>query len=141
VGNGTFLSGSVDQTTKLWDFRTASSVGHFGKHHSPVSFVGSSVIDGTWHAITGGEDHVVRVWDLRMARPLFETHVGAGVPISADLTRTELGRTLNVLTKEKDSTCAEGFQVPRATEAPQLFESCSNLWIRFLVENPDIAPS
>jgi hypothetical protein len=141
VGNGTFLSGSVDQTTKLWDFRTASSVGHFGKHHSPVSFVGSSVIDGTWHAITGGEDHVVRVWDLRMARPLFETHVGAGVPISADLTRTELGRTLNVLTKEKDSTCAEGFQVPRPTEAPQLFESCSNLWIRFLVENPDIAPS
>jgi WD40 repeat protein len=136
-----FLSGSGDQTAKLWDFRTAAAVGHFGKHHSPVSFVGGSVVGGTWHTVTGGEDHVVRLWDLRMARPLFEAHVGAGIPIAADMTRTELGRTLNVLTKEKDSTCAEGFQVPRVTDGPQLFESCSNLWIRFMVENPDLAPS
>jgi hypothetical protein len=74
-----FLSGSADQTAKLWDIRQGIPVVNFRKHNGIVTAIFGA--PATNLVVTGGTDRVVRGWDLRgTGRHLFAVPVGGSAP-------------------------------------------------------------
>lgn len=62
------LSGSQDQTVRLWDLRTGKTIRRFaGSEHHVLTVAFSS--DGR-KVMAGGEDRIIRVWDTATARPI-----------------------------------------------------------------------
>src|SRR5262249_45954435 len=57
------LTGSWDQTAKVWDAQTGTLLVDFRAHTSPVTSVSFSP-DGT-RILTGGADQMAKVWDAR----------------------------------------------------------------------------
>jgi WD40 repeat protein/serine/threonine protein kinase len=62
------LSGSADQTLKLWDVATGTCLRTFDGHTDTVRSVSLST-DGR-HALSGGEDRRLRLWDVASGRCL-----------------------------------------------------------------------
>jgi WD40 repeat protein/tRNA A-37 threonylcarbamoyl transferase component Bud32 len=56
------LSGSYDQTVKLWEVKTGREVRRFNGHQGPLYSVALSP-DGKW-ALSGGEDKTVKLWEV-----------------------------------------------------------------------------
>jgi hypothetical protein len=114
-----FLSGSADLTARLWDIRSQPPTATFYGHRAPITVVESATLDGVPFVLTGSEDHTVRIWDLRSQHALVETKVGSGIPIAISLTPDdEVKKRLSVLTKEKERTCAQGWQWPQVWNPP-----------------------
>lgn len=132
------LSGSADKTARLWDIRTNAPVIQMQRHLGPLTVVQDCWYQGRQYAITGSEDHRVRVWDLRMHEfdLLLETDVGAGVPVAVELGDGGSGDpgVLMVVTKEKDTTTADGIDYGRNNDTRAVVETNPNLAIRFQFE-------
>jgi guanine nucleotide-binding protein G(I)/G(S)/G(T) subunit beta-1 len=62
--NGTFVSGSVDSTCKVWDYRSKKAcIRTFTGHESDINTV-SFFPDGN-AVISGSDDSTIRLWDIR----------------------------------------------------------------------------
>jgi TIR domain/WD domain, G-beta repeat len=68
------LSGSEDNTTRLWDLKTGGEVGRFEGHTSIVLSV--AALPNGRQALSGSFDHTMRLWDLEKGVELrrFEGH-------------------------------------------------------------------
>jgi hypothetical protein len=74
-----FLSGSADQTVKLWDVRQKTAAINFKRHQGIVTALFGAA-DASL-VVSGGTDGIVRGWDIRGAgRALFAVSVGASAP-------------------------------------------------------------
>src|SRR5262249_55662045 len=62
------LSGSDDETIRLWDLQTGQEVGCFRGHEGTVRGLAFSP-DGS-RALSGGDDHTVRLWDVASRKQL-----------------------------------------------------------------------
>ena len=130
----TLLSGSADKTARLWDIHTSIPAVQLQRHRCPLTVVYDYWHQGREYVVTGSEDHLVRLWDLRMPMDLLlETDVGsdrcrAGVPIAVELGESTIGEpdVLMVITKEKDTTTSEGLRNKDA-----ILETNPNRAVRF----------
>jgi WD40 repeat protein len=76
---GQFLTGSADQTAKLWDVRQAVQAATICKHGGVVTAVFGAPAANV--IATGGTDGVVYGWDLRRpGNALFVTPIGENAP-------------------------------------------------------------
>ncbi len=65
-GNPVFVSGSDDNTVRVWDARTGQALGEpLAGHTDRVGAVACGVIDGDPVIVSGSNDNTVRVWDPR----------------------------------------------------------------------------
>jgi WD40 repeat protein len=64
---------------RLWDLHTGEAVLRLTGHTAPVSIVRSVTLDGKPYALTGADDHTVRIWNLRTG----ECTYTLGVPLAA----------------------------------------------------------
>lgn len=126
-----FISGSVDFTARLWDYRQpAGPYCQLQRHHAPLSVVSmSSDTSSSYLAFSGGEDHIVKIWDLRAKKVLNEIYVGMGIPIAIDY--DEKSKSMMVLTKEKSGTVADGFLISQSDESGKFIEKSFNLCISY----------
>jgi WD40 repeat protein len=80
-GRPVAVSGSEDETVRVWDLHTGAPVGQpLTGHTSVVTAVAVGEVDGRPVAVTGGWDETVRVWDLRTGVPVGQPltgHTGA----------------------------------------------------------------
>ncbi|MFE7046632.1 hypothetical protein ACFU9X_46980, partial [Streptomyces atratus] len=59
------VTGSDDETVRVWDLTTGKQVGEpLTGHDGEVLGVATGVVDGRPIAVTGSDDATVRVWDL-----------------------------------------------------------------------------
>jgi WD40 repeat protein len=76
-----FLSGSADQTARLWDVGQQAPVLTFRKHHGIVTALFGDPF--AQFVLTGGTDGLVKGWDVRRdGKALFSVPVGDGAPQS-----------------------------------------------------------
>jgi WD40 repeat protein len=73
------LTGSYDQTVRLWDITTGKEIQIFTGHTNLVITVGFS-LDGK-HILTGSEDKTLRLWDIETGRELNQWFIEE--PVSA----------------------------------------------------------
>jgi hypothetical protein len=73
-----FLSGSADQTAKLWDVRVPVPVANILRHRGIVTALYGNGSHNL--VVTGGTDGVVRGWDIRNFQHLFAVSVGDSPP-------------------------------------------------------------
>ncbi|AXE82242.1 hypothetical protein [Streptomyces atratus] len=68
-GHTVAVTGSDDQTVRVWDLTTREQVGEpLTGHTDDVRAVATGVVDGRTIAVTGSDDGTVRVWDLTTHR-------------------------------------------------------------------------
>ena len=76
------ISGSDDETVRVWDLATGTPVGDpFTGHTGAVYAVAAAELDGRPVVISGSDDRTVRVWDLATGTPVgdpFTGHTGVG---------------------------------------------------------------
>ncbi|MFJ1832111.1 hypothetical protein ACIOG9_47545, partial [Streptomyces sp. NPDC088178] len=71
------VTGSDDETVRVWDLTTGRPVGEpLTGHTDSVCAVATGVVDGRPVAVTGSDDETVRVWDLTTGRPVGEPLTG-----------------------------------------------------------------
>lgn len=76
-----FLSGSSDQTARLWDVRTDTAVQTLARHLGIIT-----ALTGKDEKIaTGGIDGVVKIWDIRMGKVLFTAKIGNSAPVQMSM--------------------------------------------------------
>ena len=87
------VTGSADQTAKVWDARTGTALLELKGHTGAVTSVSFSP-DGT-RIVTGSEDQTAKVWDARTGTPLLDlkghTDGVTSVSFSPDGTRIVTG--------------------------------------------------
>uniref|UniRef100_A0A1A8IU05 F-box/WD repeat-containing protein 8 n=1 Tax=Nothobranchius kuhntae TaxID=321403 RepID=A0A1A8IU05_NOTKU len=64
------VCGNKDRRVRVFDLRTGTSVASLYAHHLGVS----SVQMDDWKIVSGGEEGLVCVWEMRMGAKLWETH-------------------------------------------------------------------
>ncbi|MFD5065215.1 WD40 repeat domain-containing protein, partial [Streptomyces sp. NPDC058394] len=100
------VTGSNDQTVRVWDLTTGQQVGDpLTGHTGWIPSVACTVLDGRPVAVTGSNDETVRVWDLRTAKMVDCLSVMAGA-LLAELTPDEhlivaTGVDVAVFTRQK----------------------------------------
>ena len=81
-GRPVVVTGSGDQTVRVWDLATGSPVGEpLTGHTERVHAVAVGELDGRPVVVTGSDDQTVRVWDLATGAPVGEPltgHTGDG---------------------------------------------------------------
>lgn len=133
MNDSRFMSGSCDKTVRIWDVRTPKPVTQIQKHLGTVTVIGQHLTDSKHYVITGGEDNVIRCWDLRMLQELWEVGTGNGIPIALEYQEVagNPAGSLTVVTKEKTTTMAEGFDLVQSEDSRVLLDVCPNLSVRF----------
>ncbi len=61
TGDGRLVTGSNDNTARLWDLETGQEIRAFIGHESRVTSV---ALTGDGRLVTGSDDHTARLWDL-----------------------------------------------------------------------------
>ena len=103
-GRTVVISGSADDTMRLWDLATGTPVGSpFNGHTGPVSSVATAQLDGRTVVISGSWDKTVRVWDLATGTPVGSPFTGHTGPVFAVATAQLDGRTV-VISGSNDNT-------------------------------------
>ena len=96
-GRTVVVSGSADDTMRVWDLTTGTPVGSpFTGHTGPVSAVATAQLDGRTVVISGSWDTTVRVWDLATGKPIGAPFAGHTGPVFAVATAQLDGRTVVV---------------------------------------------
>jgi WD40 repeat protein len=76
-GRPVAVTGSDDNTVRVWDLREGTPVGEpLRGHTSGIRAVALGELDGRPIAVTGSSDNTVRVWDLREGTPVGEPLTG-----------------------------------------------------------------
>jgi len=103
-GRTVVISGSADDTMRVWDLATGTPVGSpFTGHTGPVSSVATAQLDGRTVAISGSWDKTVRVWDLATGKPIGSPFTGHTGPVFAVATAQLDGRPV-VISGSADDT-------------------------------------
>ncbi|MFF3597966.1 caspase family protein [Kitasatospora indigofera] len=96
-GRPVAVTGSTDETVRVWDLTTGRPVGEpLTGHTGTVNAVACTTLDGRPVAVTGGYDKAVRVWDLATGRPVGEPLTGHTSPVTAMACTTLDGRPVAV---------------------------------------------
>ncbi len=73
------ISGSDDETVRVWDLATGDPVGGpFTGHDGPVNAVAAAELDGRPVVISGSSDRTIRVWDMVTGTPVGDPFTGHG---------------------------------------------------------------
>ncbi|MFE3197847.1 caspase family protein [Embleya sp. NPDC059237] len=75
-GRPVAVTGSDDNTVRIWELATGNLVGELTGHTRPVRAVACAVVDGRPVAVTGSDDNTMRIWDLVTGRPFGEPLTG-----------------------------------------------------------------
>jgi hypothetical protein len=79
-GRSVAVSGSTDQTVRVWDLADSQLISTLTGHEGRVRAVGIGAVAGWPLAVSGGNDQTVRLWDLANSAPFDEImadHEGA----------------------------------------------------------------
>lgn len=96
-GQPVVISGSGDNTMRVWDLATGTPVGSpFTGHTAPVSAVATAQLNGRTVVISASWDKTVRVWDLATGAPVGSPFTGHTGPVFAVATAQLGGRTVVV---------------------------------------------
>jgi hypothetical protein len=96
-GRTVVVSGSADNTMRVWDLDTGAPVGSpLTGHTGPVSAVETTQLDGRTVVVSGSWDKTVRVWDLATGAPVGSPFTGHTGPVFAVATTQLDGRTVVV---------------------------------------------
>ncbi|MGW2213503.1 caspase family protein [Nonomuraea sp. NPDC001684] len=103
-GRPVAVTGSADETVRIWDLATGRPVGDplTGHTHS-VMAVACTVLGGRPVAVTGSTDKTVRVWDLATGQPVGDRLTGHTGPVYAVACTVLDGRPVAV-TGSRDET-------------------------------------
>ena len=74
VSDTRFLSGSEDQTVKMWNVPKQCSEIQFQRHTSAVISISYGMYLGRCFMFSAGRDDVVRGWDVDGRTSIFEVH-------------------------------------------------------------------
>jgi WD40 repeat protein/serine/threonine protein kinase len=103
-GRTVVISGSADDTMRVWDLTTGTPVGSpFTGHTGPVSAVATAQLDGRTVVVSSSWDKTVRVWDLATGAPVGSPFTGHTGPLFAVATAELDGRTV-VISGSADDT-------------------------------------
>ncbi|WP_174387632.1 caspase family protein, partial [Nocardia takedensis] len=69
-GRPVAVTGSDDESVRVWDLTTGQQLTHLTGHTGPVNAVACTHLDGRPVTITGSHDESVRVWDLTTGQQL-----------------------------------------------------------------------
>ncbi|WP_405180961.1 caspase family protein [Nocardia sp. NBC_01377] len=101
-GRPVAVTGSGDQSVRVWDLWTGQQLTHLTGHTGWVDAVACTEIDGRPVAVTGSNDHTVRVWDLSTGQQL--THLTGHTDTVYAVACTEIdGRPVAVTGSYDDS--------------------------------------
>ncbi|MFJ8493433.1 WD40 repeat domain-containing protein, partial [Streptomyces sp. NPDC094038] len=64
-GRPVAITGSRDETIRLWDLASNEPIGRLDGHTAAVSAVACATVEGRPVAITGSHDETIRLWDLK----------------------------------------------------------------------------
>ena len=94
-GRSVVVSGSADDTMRVWDLTTGKPIGSpFTGHTGPVSAVATAQLDGRAVVVSGSWDTTVRVWDLATGKPIGSPFTGHTGYVQAVTTAQLDGRTV-----------------------------------------------
>jgi serine/threonine protein kinase len=103
-GRTVVVSGSADDTMRVWDLTTGTPIGSpFTGHTGPVSAVATAQLDGRTVVISGSADDTVRVWDLATGAPVGSPFTGHTAAVAA-LTTAELDGRAVAISGSNDNT-------------------------------------
>lgn len=97
--NYLFITGSADQTAKLWDIRASNSIIDMRRQEGIVTSVYGNSSDGSNLILVGGTNGIVKAWDIRNMRPFFSIDVGDTAPQS--LFYNKETNAIEIITSEK----------------------------------------
>ena len=96
-GRTVVVSGSDDETVRVWDAATGTAVDEpFTGHDGAVSAVAVGQLDGRTVVVSGSDDETVRVWDAATGEPVGEPFTGHDGGVSAVAVGQLDGRTVVV---------------------------------------------
>ena len=78
------ISGSSDQTIRVWDLATGTPIGDpITGHDGSVNAVTTAELDGRPVIISGSSDQTIRVWDLATGTPIGDPITGHDGSVNA----------------------------------------------------------
>ena len=98
-----FLTGSSDQTVKLWDMRTHTPEVTLARHKGIITALNGN--DGI--ILSGATDGVIRGWDVRSPSVALFSRTGSSAPLEIGkiVQRPPEGNFITAVTSEKASDC------------------------------------
>lgn len=78
------VTGSSDQTVRVWDLTTGQQLGEpFTGHTGSVTAVAVAELNGDPIVVTGAADRTVRIWDLTTGQQVGQPFAGHGASVAA----------------------------------------------------------
>ena len=103
-GRPVAISGSGDETVRVWDLATGTPIGRpLTGHSGPVNAVAATELNGRPVAISGSDDKTVRVWDLATGTPIGRPLTGHSGHVNA-VAATELNGRPVAISGSDDKT-------------------------------------
>ena len=103
-GRPVVISGSRDQTVRVWDLATGTPIGSpLTGHRNRVLAVAAAELDGRPVVISGSSDRTVRVWDLATGTPISDPFTGHDGEVLT-MTAAELDGLPVVISGSRDQT-------------------------------------
>jgi WD40 repeat protein len=96
-GRTAAVTGSVDETVRIWDLTTGQQIGKPLVGHTDIVWtVATTLVDGRPVAVTGSHDETVRIWDLTTGQQIGEPLTGHTGGVRAMATTLVDGRPVAV---------------------------------------------